>query len=78
MQHLCISATHAAQAPSLSLHCSDLVFAAFLLNYADSYSMLAAFVRTIHQALRDGGRFVSVNGARCGVVWCGVIRCHVL
>jgi SAM-dependent methyltransferase len=39
----------------------DLVFAAYLLNYAETKEDMLAMYRAIAQHLRPGGRFVSIN-----------------
>jgi ubiquinone/menaquinone biosynthesis C-methylase UbiE len=39
----------------------DLVFAAYLLNYASCYDELFSMCRAIARSLRPGGRFVTVN-----------------
>jgi 2-polyprenyl-3-methyl-5-hydroxy-6-metoxy-1,4-benzoquinol methylase len=40
---------------------NDLVFAAYLLNYAQDYDELLAMCQAIAQNLKPGGRFVTVN-----------------
>ena len=40
----------------------DLVFAAYLLNYAHTAEELTQMCRTVARALRPGGRFVTANG----------------
>ncbi|MEY4567911.1 MAG: hypothetical protein RLY14_2881, partial [Planctomycetota bacterium] len=40
---------------------SDLVFAAYLLNYASNYQELLSMCEAIARNLTSGGRFVSVN-----------------
>lgn len=40
---------------------NDLVFAAYLLNYASSYEELLAMCQSIARNLKRGGRFVTVN-----------------
>jgi ubiquinone/menaquinone biosynthesis C-methylase UbiE len=40
---------------------SDLVFAAYLLNYASSYQEMLSMCEAIARNLKSGGRFVSVN-----------------
>lgn len=39
----------------------DVVFAAYLLNYARSFDELAAFASTVARHLKPGGRFVGIN-----------------
>jgi 2-polyprenyl-3-methyl-5-hydroxy-6-metoxy-1,4-benzoquinol methylase len=41
----------------------DVVFAAFLLNYAADEAMLQAFCDAVARQLKSGGRFVSINNS---------------
>ena len=43
---------------------ADLVFAAYLLNYAKDYAELLAMCEAIARNLRPGGRFITVNNLR--------------
>jgi toxoflavin synthase len=53
---------HVGAAQELALgETFDVVFAAYLLNYARSLDELAAFASTVARHLKPGGRFVGIN-----------------
>ncbi len=53
---------HVSSAQDLDLgETFDIVFAAYLLNYARSLDELAAFARSVTKHLRPGGRLIGIN-----------------
>lgn len=53
---------HVGDAQRLDLGCTfDIVFAAYLLNYARNLEELAAFASVVSRHLKPGGRFIGIN-----------------